>query len=158
MPKSSYVASHVRVTTDKGFAEVSKAFELQLGRYDPGILRISSDRASEVRARLESMAGASGFMLFGTIDHGALLTIFGEPQKATQYVVGNPLFAMEMTRRKLSAGLYAPLRVLVSEAGTGTVVEYDTAASLFGQFEDAEVAAVAAMLDRKMEALVAGSI
>jgi uncharacterized protein (DUF302 family) len=159
MPKSSYVASHVRVTSTKAFAEVSKAFERQLGKYDPAALQLSSpDDAAQVRARLEAMAGASGFMLFGGYDHGALLTLFGEPRKAMQYVVGNPLFAMRMTRRKLAAGLYAPLRVFISEDANETVVEYDTASSLFGQFGDPDVSAVAAMLDQKMDALVAASI
>ncbi|HKD19709.1 MAG TPA: DUF302 domain-containing protein [Thermoanaerobaculia bacterium] len=104
------------------------------------------------------MAGTSGFMLFGTIDHGELLTLFGEPSKAILYVVGHPLFAMQMTRRNLGAGLYAPLRVLISEDGRQTVMEYDTSASLFGQFGDADVSAVAAMIDQKTEALVAASV
>jgi len=43
------------------------------------------------------MAGPSGFMLLGTSDHGALLRLVGRPRKAVQYVVGNPLFAVEMT-------------------------------------------------------------
>jgi uncharacterized protein (DUF302 family) len=156
MSTSSFPTSHVRVTTRKSFAEVSEAFERQLGRFDPAVLRSTS--SAETRARLEGMAGPSGFMLFGTFDHGALLTLFEEPRKAMQYVVGNPLFAMQMTRRKLSAGLYAPLRVLISEDGRETVVEYDAAISLFGQFGDAEVNAVATMLDQKMEAVVTASV
>jgi uncharacterized protein (DUF302 family) len=156
MTKSSHLVSHVRVTTSKPFADVSKAFETQLGKYDPAVLLSSSP--AEVRTRLEAMAGPSGFMLFGTIDHGALLTVFGEPRKATQYVVGNPLFAVRMTRRKPGAALYAPLRVLMYEDGAETVVEYDTSASLFGQFGDSDVSAVAAMLDQKMVALVTASI
>ena len=156
MPKTSFVTGHVRVTTTRSFAEVSMAFERQLGRFEPAVLESSSP--TEVRTRLEAMAGTSGFMLFGTFDHGALLTLFGEPRKAIQYVVGNPLFAMQMTRWKLGAGLHAPLRVLISEDGKDTAVEYDTATSLFGQFEDAEVAKVAAMLDQKLEALVAAAV
>jgi hypothetical protein len=39
------------------------------------------------------MAGPSGFMLFGTQNHGALLRLAGQRRKAAQYVVGNPLFA-----------------------------------------------------------------
>jgi uncharacterized protein (DUF302 family) len=161
MTKSSYVANHVRVTTAKSFAEVTGAFERQLGKFDPAALQASSsdpDPAAKTRSRLEAMAGPSGFMLFATLDHGSLLTLFGPPRRAMHYVIGNPLFALQMTRRKLGAGLYAPLRVLIYEEGEETVLEYDSPSSVFGQFDDPEVAAVASMLDAKLAALVAASV
>ena len=83
------------------------------------------------------MAGPSGFMLFSTSDHGTLLRIVGQQRKAVQYVLGNPLFAVEMTRHAIGAALYAPLRVLIYEADDGkTCIEYDKPSSLFGQFGD----------------------
>jgi hypothetical protein len=49
--------------------------------------------------------------------------------------------------------------VLLYENEEGkTCVEYDRPSSLFGQFGNAEIAAVAVMLDRKLEALVAAAI
>ena len=64
-----------------------------------------------------------------------------------------------MTRHDLGAGLYAPLRVLVYEDEAGkTCVEYDRPSSLFGQFHDGRIDAVAAMLDRKVEELVAEAV
>ncbi|MGH8580679.1 MAG: DUF302 domain-containing protein [Gammaproteobacteria bacterium] len=78
-------------------------------------------------------------MLCGTIDHGALLRIVGHPRKAVQYVVGNPLYAIEMTRHTIGAALYA-LRVLIYEDDGGkTCIEYDRPSSLFGQFGDTRV-------------------
>ena len=71
------------------------------------------------RAKIEAMAGPSGFMLFGTQDHGSLLRLAGQKQKAVQYVVGNPLFALQMTQHDIRASLYAPLRVLIYEDGQG---------------------------------------
>jgi hypothetical protein len=53
------------------------------------------------------MVGPSGFMLFGTSNHGALLRLAGRKKKAIQYLVGNPLFAVEMTRHAIGASLYA---------------------------------------------------
>ena len=111
--------------------------------------------AEEARAKIEAMAGPSGFMLFGTNDHGSLLRLAGQRRKAVQYVVGNPLFALQMTQHDIRASLYAPLRVLVYEDGQGkTCVEYDRPTSLFGQFGDDRISPTAAMLDRKLEALV----
>jgi uncharacterized protein (DUF302 family) len=105
------------------------------------------------------MAGPSGFMLFGTNDHGSLLRLAGQKRKAVQYVVGNPLFALRMTEHDVRAGLYPPLRVLLYEDEEGkTCLEYDRPSSLFGQFGDDRISPTAAMLDRKLEALAAAVI
>ena len=152
---------HVRVKTEKSFGEVAAALEARMGRFDPAVhdqLR-RGDAPEAVRARLEGMVGPSGFMLFRTSDHGALLRLAGQDKKAMQYLVGNPLFAIQMTRHDIRAGLYAPLRVLlyVDEAGK-TCVEYDKPSSLFGQFGNAKVTEVATRLDRELEQLVAEAI
>ncbi len=98
-------------------------------------------------------------MLCGTTDHGALLRLAGLNRKAIQYVVGNPLIALQMTQHDIRASLYAPLRLLLCEIEDGkTCLEYDKPSSLFGQFGNAEIAAVAAGLDRKLETLVAAVI
>jgi uncharacterized protein (DUF302 family) len=60
-----------------------------------------------------------------------------------------------MTQHDIRAGLYAPLRVLIYEDDERkTCVEYDRPSSVFGQFRNAKVTRVAAMLDRKLEQLV----
>ena len=115
--------------------------------------------AEAVRARIDAMAGPSGFMLFGTQNHGALLRLACQQRKAVHYVVGNPLFALQMTQHDIRASLYAPLRVLIYETEEGkTCVEYDRPSSLFEQFGNASVTEVATMLDRKLEQLVAEAI
>ena len=157
MNDSRFVVDHVRLATDKPFEEVAQAFERQLGRFDPDVYKslAASGDAEGVRAKIEAMAGPSGFMLFGTNDHGALLRLAGQEQKAVQYVVGNPLFALQMTRHDVRAALYAPLRVLIYEnEQVKTCVEYDRPSSLFAQFGDERISPTAAMLDRKLEALV----
>ena len=152
---------HAHVETEKPFAEVAAALEARMGKFDPAVyeqLRSGADPEA-VRARLEGMAGPSGFMLFRTSDHGALLRLAGQTKKAVQYLLGNPLFAVRMTQHDIRAGLYAPLRVLLYEDDGGkTCVEYDRPSSLFGQFGSASVTEVATMLDRKLEQLVAEAI
>ena len=152
---------HVRVKAEKPFAEVAAAFEARLGKFDPAAyeqLQSGAD-AEAVRARIDAMAGSSGFMLFSTQNHGALLRLARQQRKAVQYVVGNPLFAFQMTQHDIRASLYAPLRVLIYENEEGnTCVEYDRPSSLFGQFGNAKVTEVATMLDRKLEQLVAEAI
>jgi uncharacterized protein (DUF302 family) len=136
-------------------------YELRrVGKFEPDVYQALGEgrEPAGARARIEEMARSSGFMLFGTSDHGRLLRIVGQERKAVQYVIGNPLFAVEMTRYAIGASLYAPLRVLIYEADDGkTCIEYDRPSSLFGQFRDERVGSIAAMLDEKLEDLAAAA-
>ena len=161
MNDSTFLVVHVRLATGKPFEEVADGIVRQLGRFDPEVYRPldAAGAPGTVRAGLEAMEGSSGFMLFGKHDHGLLLRIAGQKRKAVQYVLGNPLFAVRMTEHDSRASLYAPLRVLLYEnEERETCLEYDKPSSLFGQFANAEITAVATMLDRKMEVLAAKAI
>jgi hypothetical protein len=58
-----------------------------------------------------------------------------------------------MTRHRLAAALYAPLRVVLFEDEDGrSVFEYDQPSSLFGQFDDERVTEVGRYLDAALEA------
>ena len=161
MNDSRFMVDHVHLATDKPFEEVAKAFEAQLGKFDGDVRKAAtaSEDTEEAKAKIAAMAGPSGFMLFGTSDHGALLRLAGQKRKAIQYVVGNPVFALQMTQHDIRASLYAPLRVLIYENEDGkTCVEYDKPSSLFGQFDDSRITPTATMLDRKLETLVTKAI
>jgi uncharacterized protein (DUF302 family) len=160
MTESQHRIIHVEVTSDRPFADVQAAFERRLGRFEPDIYQAlaEGDDPAAVRTRLEAMAGLSGFMLFSTSDHGRLLRLVGRPRKAVQYVIGNPLFAVEMTRHAIGAALYAPLRVLIYETEDGsTCIAYDRPSSIFGQFGDSRVSPMAVALDQKLEDLAAAA-
>jgi uncharacterized protein (DUF302 family) len=161
MNVSRITVEHVRVVADRPVDKVTAALEQQMGKFDPEVYQmlVAGENPDKVRAKLEAMVGPSGFMLFRTSDHGALLRLVGQKKKAIQYLVGNPLFAVQMTQHDIRAGLYAPLRVLIYENDQGkTCVEYDRPSSLFGQFANAKVTAVATMLDQKLEQLVAKAV
>jgi uncharacterized protein (DUF302 family) len=157
MDVTRITVEHVRVATDQPFEKVTKALEEQTGRFEPSAYQHLNAGANpeEIRAKIKAMEGPSGFMLFKASDHGALLRLAGQKKKALQYLVGNPLFAIQMTEHDIRASLYAPLRVLIYENEQGkTCVEYDRPSSLFGQFGNPKVTEVARMLDRKLEQLV----
>jgi uncharacterized protein (DUF302 family) len=149
---------HVRVKSGNPIGEVAAALEARRGKFDPAVLdqlRNGGDPEA-VRARLEGMAGPSGFTLFRTNDHGALLRLAGQTKKAVPYLLGNPLSGIQMTQHDIRASLYAPLRLLIYENEEGkTCVDYDKRCSLFGQFGNANVTEVVAMVDRKLEQLLA---
>lgn len=79
------------------------------------------------------------------------LNIMGFSKKAKQYVLGDHLTAIKMTRCDIRAGLYAPLRVLIYEDDNySTRVEFDQPSSLFGQFSDPDVTATAKDFDTRL--------
>jgi uncharacterized protein (DUF302 family) len=140
---------HVKIETTKKFVEVQAALEGSVPQLDPAI-RDALANGDEQRAT-ELERGAPLF-IFLKRDHGALLQVVGQPRKALQYEIGNPHTASKMTRRRLPAGLYAPLRVfLYEDEKGGSVFEYDKPSSLFGQFDDEQVSAVARGLDAALE-------
>jgi hypothetical protein len=100
MNVSRIAVEHVRVVADKPIDKVAKAFEQQMGQFDPEVYKLltAGENPDKVRVKLEAMVGPSGFMLFRTSDHGALLRLVGQKKKAIQYLVGNPLFAVQMTQ------------------------------------------------------------
>jgi uncharacterized protein (DUF302 family) len=115
------------------------------------------DRESEtaIRNYIKEIEGPLGLMIFNAIDHGLLLSLAGTSARARQYVVGNPLIALQMTQKDVRAGLYAPLRIYIREDGPNkSVIEYDLPSTLFGQFQNAEVDRVAITLDQKLEAAI----
>jgi uncharacterized protein (DUF302 family) len=146
---------HVSLETNAGFDSFTQKFEESLGRFDPSAIKDVLTNPAAAEQRLKLAEGEEGLMLFDIRDHGTLLNIFGAPRKAKQYVLGNPLVAITMTRHDIRAGLYAPLRVLVYEdAGHTTRIEYDQPSSLFGQFDNPEVSAIAQSLDTKLANLI----
>jgi len=141
---------HVTLKTTKKFAEVEAALEKSVPQLDPDIAAALADGDEHRATELER---GSPLFIFLKRDHGALLQVTGQLRKALQYEIGNPHTASTMTRHRLAAGLYAPLRVMLyeDEAG-GSVFEYDRPSSLFGQYGDARVTQVGRNLDDALEA------
>jgi uncharacterized protein (DUF302 family) len=159
MSTTTVAVAHVRVEARGGFAEARERVERRLPRFNLDDLPSLLAGPEGAVRRIEAAAGRDGLLLFAAVDHGSLLAVLGEGRKAVQYVLGNPLIAVQMTRHDLAAGLYAPLRLLVYEGREGkTFLEYDKPSSLFGQFHDDRIDAVAAILDRKVEELVAEAV
>jgi uncharacterized protein (DUF302 family) len=140
---------HVRIVSTKTFAQVKSALEAQVPQLDPAIATALNAGDLERAQKLEH---GTPLYIFLKRDHGALLQAQGGARNAIQYEIGNPLTASQMTRHKLGAALYAPLRVVLYENSNGEpTFEYDKPSTLFGQFGDAEVANVGHELDQEIE-------
>jgi uncharacterized protein (DUF302 family) len=141
---------HVTIRSSNTFGVARKTLEALVPCLDDGFLTLLRFGLID-RARQELEAAAT-LSIFGNRDHGALLAIAGLKQRAIQYDIGNPLTASLMTRHKISAGLYAPIRVLLRESPEGEVAfEYDRPVSTFGQFADDRVDIVARKLDENLQ-------
>jgi uncharacterized protein (DUF302 family) len=147
---------HRSVTIDGEFAPFTGALERILGHFPAGIQRDIIERPQLAEQRIKAAEGAEELMIFSVFDHGAALNMVGARRNAKQYLIGNPLTAIQMSQHDVRAALYAPLRVLVYEQKAGqTIVEYDQPSSLFGQFGCEDVTHVALTLDRKLDQVIA---
>jgi uncharacterized protein (DUF302 family) len=146
---------HQTVPLQRRFEDFTATLESLLGRIDEASLALAATTPQQAEQQLATLGGYQNLLLFQVQDHGTLLQLRGTPKKAKQYVLGNPLIALQMTQHDLRAALYAPLRVLVYEAADRHAwAEYDLPSSLFGQFQNAAVTAVALSLDEKMRQLL----
>lgn len=137
---------HITIRSAASFEKVQARLEQSLPKLDPEIMPLIA--SGDVKRLQQKLEAGPELAIFLSRDHGRLLRVAGHARKAMQYDIGNPLTASRMTRHQLAAGLYAPLRVILYEDETGgSVFEYDRPSSLFGQFGDEQVTAVARGLD-----------
>ncbi len=142
--------SHVTIVCGRPFESVRDALVKDIPALDPKLMKLLiGANAAEIEER---RATGPKLWLFETRDHGALVAAEGHARKAIQFEIGNPLTAERMTRHRLAAGLYAPLRVILYEDEQGRAVfEYDLPSSLFNQFGDEGVAEIGRELDEELK-------
>ena len=149
------------ITTSVGFDEVLARLRAQMGRttvQDVVLLaKASTTEAEYAREVKERFVGESGFMLFAELDHGGWLPRFGINRRTVRWILGNPLIAVTMIRHDITAGLFAPVELLVTEAedGQGATVTYVRSSTLMVIEENPPLLAAAEALDEKFYALVA---
>jgi uncharacterized protein (DUF302 family) len=143
--------SHQQVPLKSSYEAFRTNLEKIVNKLDTEYARDVLKAPETLKEYLAGLGGVTGLIIFGTQSHGDLLRICGKPRKAIQYVIGNPLVAIQMTVHDIRAALYAPLRMIIYEDNNGQVlVEYDQPSTLFGQFGNDEVLKVALDLDVKM--------
>jgi uncharacterized protein (DUF302 family) len=143
---------HITIKTTKKFADVAAALESSVPLLNPAIGE-ALEKGDE--QRVTELERGVPLFIFLKRDHGALLQVTGRPRKALQYEIGNPHTASKMTRHRLAAGLYAPLRVMLYEDETGgSIFEYDRPSSFFGQYGDERVTDVGRYLDAALETVL----
>lgn len=112
--------------------------------------------SAELRRRVESRLGSSGFMLLMKIEHDLLMGDLGRKHRSVQYAIGNPLIAKDVSDAAPKVCLYTPLRIAVleDEKDGSTWVLYDNPKSLMGSFNSSAAKKIGSSLNQKIIKLV----
>ncbi|RAU90694.1 hypothetical protein DQP58_22560 [Mycobacterium colombiense] len=145
----------VRYHSEKSYEELVAALLADIGDQPVPINDIATSTGDweSYRQGVESRVGPSGFMLFGLVDHGAWITKAGIDRKALRVILGNPLIAITMLRHDVTAGLFAPVELLLLEEGSGSSLTYVKPSSLMVVEHNPELLSAAEGLDAKLAAL-----
>jgi uncharacterized protein (DUF302 family) len=152
----------VRYDSTKSYNELVAALLADIGEKPVPIndFAAAADSWQSYRERVESHVGPSGFMLFGLIDHGAWIAKAGIQRKVLRVILGNPLIAITILCHDVTAGLFAPVEVLLVDEGEGrSSLTYVKPSSLMVLQKDPapnpELLSAAQELDAKLAALAA---
>ncbi|MBB3752851.1 uncharacterized protein (DUF302 family) [Mycolicibacterium sp. BK634] len=147
----------VRYDSTKSYDEVLAALLADIGEQPVPINDISAAGGDwqTYQEKVEKYVGPSGFMLFGLFDHGAWITKAGIERRVLRVVLGNPLIAITMIRHDVTAGLFAPVELLLLDEGDGSSITYVKPSSLMVVEANPELLSAAEALDAKLAALAA---
>jgi uncharacterized protein (DUF302 family) len=156
--QTEFTGVRVRVDTDLTVDQLAHRLRDRMGRADLvelGRLAREAATAEEFAREVETrFVGESGFMLFAEFDHGAWLARFGIRRQVLRWILGNPLIAVTMLRHDVTAGLFAPVEILLADrAGeVGSSVTYLKPSTLMGS--NPAVLEAARALDVKLDSFV----
>ncbi len=146
----------VRYDSDKSYDELVAALLADIGEKPVPIndIAAATDSWRSYREGVEYHVGPSGFMLFALLDHGAWITKAGIDRKVLRVVLGNPLIAITMLRHDVTAGLFAPVELLLVDEGEGrSSLTYVKPSSLMVVEPNPQLLSTAGELDAKLAAL-----
>jgi uncharacterized protein (DUF302 family) len=146
----------IRFDSNKSFDEVLSSLLADVGDKPLLINDVAANSASwdDYKKEIESHVGPSGFSLFATIDHGAWIKKVGIRRKVLRLIIGNPTIAITMLRHDLTAGLFAPVElILVEEDDDQCSLTYVRPSSLMVVEKNDALLDAAKQLDSKLEAL-----
>jgi uncharacterized protein (DUF302 family) len=145
----------VRFDSAKSYDQMVSALLADIGEKPVPIndFAAATDSWDSFRERVESHVGPSGFMLFSVLDHGAWITKAGIDRKVLRVILGNPLIAITMLRHDVTAGLFAPVEMLIVDEGEGSSLTYVKPSSLMVVESNPELLKAAEELDAKLASL-----
>jgi uncharacterized protein (DUF302 family) len=156
--ETAFTGVRLRLDSTKGFEDLVTALLDDVGQQPVPIDDIAArfDGWPAYEREIVGHVGPSGFMLFATLDHGAWIKKAGIDRKVLRVVIGNPLIAITMLRHDVTAGLFAPVELLLTEEDGGhSALTYVLPSSLMVVEPNLPLHAAATELDSKLAALAA---
>jgi uncharacterized protein (DUF302 family) len=156
--ETSFNGVRLRYASTKSYDELVAALLSDIGERPVRIdeFAVQSGSWQAYQERVQSHVGPSGFMLFGLLDHGAWISKAGVDRKVLRVILGNPLIAITMLRHDVTAGLFAPVELLVTDDDEGgSSLTYVKPSSLMVVESNPELLSAARELDAKLGALAA---
>jgi uncharacterized protein (DUF302 family) len=153
-----FEGKRIQLVSPKTFDDVMDALLSDIGKtpVDAEAIATKFESWEAYEREMQTHVGPSGFMLFMLIDHGIWIKKASIARKMMRVILGNPLIAITMIRHDLTAGLFAPVELLVTEEEGGrTSVTYVQPSSLMVVETNDELLEAALKLDTKLAALVA---
>ena len=150
---STAAVERVDISTGLNYDVLVRAFERELGHWDPAAGNLLVERQaswSAVERDVERMAGPHGLMIFFRVNQGAVTSLSGKVKRCSLYLVGNPVIANQILSIDLRASFYVPFRVCLY----GAVISYDRPSSFLGQLGRPELKEIGALLDQKIDGVV----
>ena len=155
MSVTDFSNKHIVLSSAKPFAQAVKDIQAEMGWANTETLgqklSASTDFA-EFTEEMEFLAGRSNFINVALLNWGKVMAKVPLGMKGVLFVVGNPL-----TARKLleaggpEVGLYLPTKIYVYEDAQGvTQVTYDQIAPVMAPYNNPQLDAVAAMIDKAL--------
>jgi uncharacterized protein (DUF302 family) len=151
-----FTGARLRFDSTKSFDDVVAALLADVGEQSVLIndIAVQFDSWESFEQKVQSYVGPSGFMLFATFDHGAWIGKTGIDRKVVRVVIGNPLIAITMLRHDVTAGLFAPVELLITEEDDGhSALTYVVPSSLMVVQPNEPLRTAALELDAKLSAL-----
>lgn len=145
----------VRYASTKSYDELVAALLADIGDVPVPINDIptAGDEWPAYEEKVRPYVGPSGFMLFALLDHGAWIPKAGIDRRVLRVILGNPLIAITMIRHDVTAGLFAPVELLILDEPGGSSLTYVKPSSLMVIEDNPELLSAAEELDAKLAAL-----
>jgi uncharacterized protein (DUF302 family) len=157
MPRETqFDGVRVRYDSAKSYDELLSALLADIGDKPMRIneFAVAADSWQAYQEKVEPHAGPSGFMLFALLDHGAWIAKARIDRKVMRVILGNPLIAITMLRHDVSAGLFAPVELLLmDERENRSSLSYVKKSSLMVVEHNPELLSAAEKLDAKLAEL-----
>ncbi len=151
----NFTNAHVVLASAKPFAQAIKDIQAEMGRASTEVLgeKLSASKDfAEFTEEMEFLAGRSNFINVALLNWGKVMAKVPIGMKGVLFVIGNPLTA----RKLLEAGgpemgLYLPTKIYVYEDAQGvTQVTYDQISPVMAQYDNPQLATVAAAIDKAL--------